>query len=78
MSGALAFAAGAAAGWMQACALERGARVGAWGPGVVLLRISLAGAVLIAAALRGHIVAVAGGWAVAFLVSVWVFARRWA
>lgn len=78
MSTALAFAAGAMAGWLQACALARGTRVGSLGPAAVLLRVLPVGAVLIAAALRGHVVAAASGWALTFLVSVWVLVRRWA
>lgn len=76
MTGGLFFALGGLAGMLQATLLRRSAVRGVH-PVSAFLRLAAVAAALVLAALHGHLVAGAAGWAVAFALGTALFAWRW-
>lgn len=73
---ALVIVAAAAAGILETLSLRRSARQGA-GPFTAALRLLLVAAALTGAALSGHLLAGAAGWAGGFGLSALAVAWRW-
>jgi hypothetical protein len=76
MIAALFFTLGVAAGVLQALLLRRSARRGPGALDAVLRLLAVAGA-LVAAALSGHLLAAALGWASAFAITSLILVWRW-
>ncbi|MGD8860690.1 MAG: hypothetical protein PVI30_11830 [Myxococcales bacterium] len=76
MSALLHFGVGAATGAAQSALLRRDATTKAR-PFGLLLRLAGVAAVLVAAALSGHLREAAAGWAIAYGLTTLLIARRW-
>jgi hypothetical protein len=76
LSALLYFGMGAAAGVAQSALLRRDATAGPRHFGL-LLRLVVVGAVLVTAAVSGHLWEAAGGWALAYGLTTLLNARRW-